>query len=89
MIDITECDAVMIARGALGNPWIFKELSNYLKNEEYSFNPSLLAYCLPVVVIKVIASLILFSDKYTSLFGLNCLYYLFFDYSYPSSCFQV
>jgi len=33
MINITGCDAVMIARGALGNPWIFKEISNYLLND--------------------------------------------------------
>ena len=26
MLDETGCDAVMIARGALGNPWIFREL---------------------------------------------------------------
>lgn len=34
MIDMTGCDAVMIARGALGNPWIFEELSNYLLNNK-------------------------------------------------------
>ena len=28
IIDITGCDGAMIARGALGNPWIFKEISN-------------------------------------------------------------
>ena len=32
MIDTTGCDAVMIARGALGNPWIFKEINQYIKN---------------------------------------------------------
>tara|TARA_Y100001970_G_C13575402_1_gene528252 strand:- start:14 stop:562 length:549 start_codon:yes stop_codon:yes gene_type:complete len=41
MIDTTNCDAVMIARGALGNPWIFKELSKYLNNEQHLFTPSL------------------------------------------------
>jgi len=41
MIDETGCDAVMIARGALGNPWIFKELTKYIKNEKFSFSPSL------------------------------------------------
>ena len=33
MIDTTGCDAVMIARGALGNPWIFKEINQHIKNE--------------------------------------------------------
>ena len=32
MIDTTGCDAVMIARGALGKPWIFKEINQYIKN---------------------------------------------------------
>ena len=30
MIDETGVDAVMIARATLGNPWIFKEIDNYL-----------------------------------------------------------
>ncbi len=29
MLDSTGCDAVMIARAALGNPWIFRELTEY------------------------------------------------------------
>ena len=33
MIDTTGCDAVMIARGALGNPWIFKEINQSIKNK--------------------------------------------------------
>ena len=32
MIKETKCDAVMIGRAALGNPWIFKKISDYLKN---------------------------------------------------------
>jgi tRNA-dihydrouridine synthase B len=30
MLDYTKCDAVMIGRAALGNPWIFKEVNAYL-----------------------------------------------------------
>ena len=30
----TNCDAIMIGRGALGNPWIFKQISNYNNNQE-------------------------------------------------------
>jgi len=41
MITITGCDAVMIARGALGNPWIFEELSNYLLNNKSKSNITL------------------------------------------------
>lgn len=36
MLDETGCTAVMIGRGALGNPWIFKNTLNYLQNGTYS-----------------------------------------------------
>ena len=32
MLEYTGCDAVMIGRAALGNPWIFKECKEYLEN---------------------------------------------------------
>ena len=32
MFDETGCDAVLIARGSFGNPWIFRELNQYLKH---------------------------------------------------------
>lgn len=30
MLDETGCDGILVARGALGNPWIFKDIENYL-----------------------------------------------------------
>lgn len=32
MLDETGCDGLAVARGALGNPWIFKEIEEYLEN---------------------------------------------------------
>lgn len=31
MLEMTKCDAVMIARGARGNPWIFEQIKTYLQ----------------------------------------------------------
>lgn len=35
MFDFTGCDAVMIARGSFGNPWIFAEITAGLEQREY------------------------------------------------------
>ena len=40
MVDYTGCDAVMIARGAQGNPWIFKRTAHYLATGELLDKPS-------------------------------------------------
>ncbi|MFH1281992.1 MAG: tRNA-dihydrouridine synthase, partial [Candidatus Omnitrophota bacterium] len=32
MLDETGCDGLAIARGSLGNPWIFREIKEYLEN---------------------------------------------------------
>ena len=36
MFDTTNCDGIMIGRAALGNPWIFKEINQHIKNENLS-----------------------------------------------------
>ena len=35
MLDKTSCDGVMIARGALGNPWLFSEIISALENKDF------------------------------------------------------
>ena len=42
MLDYTGCDAVMIGRGALGNPWFLKECVSYLEKGEVISKPTLL-----------------------------------------------
>lgn len=34
MLDETHCDAVMIGRGVLGNPWLIKQCVDYLENKK-------------------------------------------------------
>ncbi len=40
MIDETGCDAIMIGRGVLGNPWLIKEIDTYLKTGKTIDRPS-------------------------------------------------
>lgn len=40
MMDYTGCDAVMVGRGAQGNPFIFRQINEYLKDGTVTFNPS-------------------------------------------------
>lgn len=41
MIKETNCDAVMIGRGVRGNPWLFGQIQDYLKNGKLSEKPSI------------------------------------------------
>ena len=44
MIDETGCDYVMVGRGAMGNPFLFEQINDYLKTnsyKEYSFKDKL------------------------------------------------
>ncbi|MEN2258694.1 tRNA dihydrouridine synthase DusB [Paraclostridium benzoelyticum] len=40
MINKTKCDAIMIGRGAQGNPWIFKRINHYMKTGEILPEPT-------------------------------------------------
>ena len=40
MLDETGCDAIMIGRAALGNPWIFKQVNEYIENNKVIDLPS-------------------------------------------------
>lgn len=41
MLEKTKCDAIMIGRGAQGNPWIFKRINHYMKTGEILPEPTL------------------------------------------------
>lgn len=40
MFEYTGCDGIMIGRGAIGNPWIFSQITNYLQTGELLEKPS-------------------------------------------------
>ena len=40
MLEYTKCDAIMIGRGVLGNPWLIKEIDTYLKEGIYLDKPT-------------------------------------------------
>lgn len=41
MLEKTNCDAIMIGRGAQGNPWIFKRINHYMQTGEILPEPTL------------------------------------------------
>lgn len=41
LLEETNCDGIMIARGARGNPWIFNQIKEYLRTGEKIERPSL------------------------------------------------
>ena len=41
MLDYTGCDLVMIGRGALGKPWLFKLINDYLEKGVIAEEPSI------------------------------------------------
>ena len=40
MIEYTGCDAIMIGRAALGNPWLIRDIVNYFDNNKFMEKPS-------------------------------------------------
>ena len=57
MLEDTGCDLVMIGRGALGNPWIFRRTDRFLRTGEHVPEPNLrarMAVCVRHLRMKVI-----------------------------------
>lgn len=45
MFEQTRCDAVMIGRGSRGNPWIFRQINEYLENGKTIMPPDISEIC--------------------------------------------
>ncbi len=65
MLEKTNCDAIMIGRGALGNPWIFRKINAYLSEcrvlPEVGINEKM------VVMLKHIQKIIEYKGEYTAM----------------------
>ena len=65
MFEKTNCDAIMIGRGALGNPWIFRRINAYLNEcrvlPDVSLNEKM------VVMLKHIQKIIEYKGEYTAM----------------------
>ena len=65
MLEKTNCDAIMIGRGALGNPWIFQRLNAYLGEcrvlPEVGINEKM------VVMLRHIKKIIEYKGEYTAM----------------------
>ncbi len=65
MVDKTNCDAIMIGRGALGNPWIFRRINAYFN--ECRVLPDVSTSEKMAVMLKHIKVLIDYKGEYTAM----------------------
>ena len=64
-IDITEADAVMVARGGVGNPFLITQIKHYYETGERLPNPSFLEQC--DYCLALARSMIEEKDEYTAM----------------------
>ena len=64
LVEQTGCDGIMIGRGAEGNPWIFKEINEYLKTGIVPEKPS--AEEVKNMILKHASMLIEYKGEYTA-----------------------
>ena len=65
MLEKTGCDAIMIGRGALGNPWIFQQINAYLNECRVIPEPSLTEKI--TVMLAHIKKIIEYKGEYTGI----------------------
>ena len=65
MLEKTGCDAIMIGRGALGNPWLFSQINAYLDECRVLPSPSVTQKM--VTMLKHIEKIIEYKGEYTAM----------------------
>ena len=65
MLEKTNCDAVMIGRGAMGNPWVFQQINAYLNNCIVVPQPTLTEKM--TVMLQHIRKIIEYKGEYTAM----------------------
>ncbi len=65
MLEKTNCDAVMIGRGALGNPWVFQKINAYLNECRVIPEPTLTQKM--AVMLRHIEKMIEYKGEYTAM----------------------
>ncbi len=65
MLEYTGCDAVMIGRGAFGNPWLFRQINAYLDSGIVIPSPSLEEKM--TVMLRHIAKMVEYKGEYTAM----------------------
>lgn len=65
MLEKTNCDGIMVGRGALGNPWLFQRLNAYLSECRVLPDPSITEKM--AVMLKHIQKIIEYKGEYTAM----------------------
>lgn len=65
MLEKTNCDAVMIGRGALGNPWVFQKINAYLNECRVIPDPTLTQKM--AVMLRHVEKMIEYKGEYTAM----------------------
>ncbi len=65
MLEKTGCDAIMIGRGALGNPWVFERINAYL--DECRVLPEVSLEQKMITMLKHIKAIIEYKGEYTAM----------------------
>ena len=65
MLEKTGCDAIMIGRGALGNPWVFERINAYL--DECRVLPEISLEQKMITMLKHIKAIIEYKGEYTAM----------------------